>query len=495
MHGEAWVNEAIQSSDLLLALGARFDDRSVGNARGYAPRARRIHLDIDPAEIGKVVRVDVGLVGDVGRLLRALLPLVGRGGRGGWLGEIAAARAAAGSRDILNLPDDGRLHAAHVMVELRKQTGGKAVVVTDVGQHQMWEAQYYRHERPRSLITSGGLGAMGFGLPAAIGAKMARPDEEVWVIAGDGGFQMTAAELSTVAQEALPLRIAVINNGYLGMVRQWQELFYGRRYAATPMRGPDFCKLADAHGIPACRVESRGRGGRSDRGRAPDGGPRARRVSRGAGGRRLPDGAGRGEPRRDAAPAAARPAAPRRPRGKGGLSDAAHVRRAPARGAGRPHPDRVALPAPRVRRRVADARADGECRASRASRLCVDTDRAGARRLVTNLARLVDVVRVEDVTDRPVVVRDLAMIKVSASAESRADIMQLVQVFRARVVDVAADSLVIETTGTDDKVDGLLQVLRPFGVIEVVRTGRVAMCRGTLGSGTGDGAARAEGQA
>ncbi len=258
MHGEAWVNEAIQSSDLLLALGARFDDRSVGNARGYAPRARRIHLDIDPAEIGKVVRVDVGLVGDVGRLLRALLPLVGRGGRGGWLGEIAAARAAAGSRDILNLPDDGRLHAAHVMVELRKQTGGKAVVVTDVGQHQMWEAQYYRHERPRSLITSGGLGAMGFGLPAGIGAKIGRPDEEVWVIAGDGGFQMTAAELSTVAQEALPLRIAVINNGYLGMVRQWQELFYGRRYAATPMRGPDFCKLADAHGIPACRVESRG---------------------------------------------------------------------------------------------------------------------------------------------------------------------------------------------------------------------------------------------
>jgi acetolactate synthase I/II/III large subunit len=258
MHGDAWVNQAIQGADVLLALGARFDDRSVGNPRGYAPRARRIHVDIDPAEIGKVVSVEVGIVGDAGRALQALLRLVGRGDRAAWLTEIRSARSAARSRDILNLPDDGRLHAAGVMAELRKQTRGRAVIVTDVGQHQMWEAQYYRHERPRSLITSGGLGCMGFGLPAGIGAKIARPDEEVWVIAGDGGFQMTAAELSTVAQERLPLRIAVINNGYLGMVRQWQELFYGKRYAATPMPGPDFCKLADAHGIPARKVESAG---------------------------------------------------------------------------------------------------------------------------------------------------------------------------------------------------------------------------------------------
>ena len=258
MHGEAWVNQAVQGADLLLALGTRFDERSIGNPRGYAPRARRVHVDVDPAEIGKVVDVDVGIAGDLAQVLPALLALVAPGDRTPWLDEIRAARREASARDILNLPGDGRLHAAQVMADLWRQTRGKALVVTDVGQHQVWAAQYYRHERPRAFITSGGLGAMGFGLPAAIGAKIGRPDDEVWVIAGDGGFQMTAAELSTVAQEALPLRIAVINNGWLGMVRQWQELFHGKRYAATRMHGPDFCRLAEAHGIPARRVESRG---------------------------------------------------------------------------------------------------------------------------------------------------------------------------------------------------------------------------------------------
>jgi acetolactate synthase-1/2/3 large subunit len=173
------------------------------------------------------------------------------------LAAIGAERSRAGARDIQNLPDDRRLHAAHVMHDLWRETRGQAIVVTDVGQHQMWEAQYYRHERPRSLITSGGLGTMGFALPAAIGAKLARPETEVWVVAGDGGFQMTGAELATVAQERLPLRIAVVNNGYLGMVRQWQEFFYGKRYCATPISGPDFCKLAEAYSIAAARVASR----------------------------------------------------------------------------------------------------------------------------------------------------------------------------------------------------------------------------------------------
>ena len=159
--------------------------------------------------------------------------------------------------DIQSLPDNGHLYAPHVINDIWRITEGKAIIATDVGQHQMWEAQYYHHELPRTLITSGGLGTMGFGLPAAIGAKMARPDAEVWAIVGDGGFQMTQAELSTAAQEGVKVNVAVINNGYLGMVRQWQEFFYDRRYAATPLRSPDFVKIAEAHGLLGLRVEKR----------------------------------------------------------------------------------------------------------------------------------------------------------------------------------------------------------------------------------------------
>ncbi|MGA8742699.1 MAG: thiamine pyrophosphate-dependent enzyme, partial [Terracidiphilus sp.] len=168
-----------------------------------------------------------------------------------------ASKGACAVRDIRNLPDSGHLYAAHVMHDLWKATEGKAIVVTDVGQHQMWEAQYYKHDAPRTLITSGGLGTMGFALPAAMGAKIACPDKEVWVIAGDGGFQMTAAELSTIAQENLNINIAIINNGFLGMVRQWQEFFYESNYEATPLVSPDFVKLADAHGIAGRAVTTR----------------------------------------------------------------------------------------------------------------------------------------------------------------------------------------------------------------------------------------------
>jgi acetolactate synthase-1/2/3 large subunit len=257
MHGEAFANHAVQEADLLIAIGMRFDDRAVGDVAGYAPRARRIHVDIDAAEINKTVQVDVGIVGDAAAVLRALLRGLRPADRSPWLAEIEARRRRDQARDIQHLPDDGRLHAAHVMRTLWRETRGRAIVATDVGQNQMWEAQYYLHDRPRSHITSGGLGTMGFGLPAGIGAKIARPEAEVWVVAGDGGFQMTAAELATVTQEGLDLKIAVVNNGYLGMVRQWQEFFFGRRYTATPLGGPDFCLLAAAHGIPALRVDER----------------------------------------------------------------------------------------------------------------------------------------------------------------------------------------------------------------------------------------------
>ncbi len=258
MHGESWVNHAIQEADLLIACGMRFDDRVIGTPTTYSPNSKKIHIEVDPAEINKNIKVDVALVGDLRQVLEQLLPLLAGRDGSAWLKTIADSKGSAAVLDITNLPDSGHLYAAHVMHDLWRITEGKAIIVTDVGQHQMWEAQYYRHDQPRTLITSGGLGTMGFALPAAIGAKIACPDKEVWVIAGDGGFQMTACELATIVQERLNINIAIINNGYLGMVRQWQEFFYEKNYQSTPMVSPDFVKLADAHGIHGAAVRDRG---------------------------------------------------------------------------------------------------------------------------------------------------------------------------------------------------------------------------------------------
>ncbi len=257
MHGEAYANRAVQNADLLIALGMRFDDRVTGNLKTYAKTAKKIHIELDPSEIGKTVRVDLAIHGDVKNVLEQLIPRVGPGDHEAWLDQIAEWRAESEARDILKQDGSTKLLAAHVIHDLWAATDGKALMVTDVGQNQMWEAQYYPHATPRSLITSGGLGTMGFALPAAIGAKFARPDAEVWAVAGDGGFQMTQAELATLVQEGLKINIAILRNGYLGMVRQWQEFFYGRRYAATPILSPDFVKLADAYNIKALRVTSR----------------------------------------------------------------------------------------------------------------------------------------------------------------------------------------------------------------------------------------------
>src|SRR5207302_3308975 len=238
-------------------VGMRFDDRVTGDLRTYARNARKIHIEIDRAEINKNVKVDVALVGDAREVLEHLTPHIETRDHSAWIGHINEIKGDSAVRDIQSLPDTGHLYAAHVINDLWKETHGEAIVVTDVGQHQMWEAQYYHHSRPRTLITSGGLGTMGFALPAGIGAKFARPDAEVWVVVGDGGFQMTLCELATIAQENLDVNIAIINNGYLGMVRQWQEFFYEKRYAATPLVNPNFAKLAEAFGIRAATVTKR----------------------------------------------------------------------------------------------------------------------------------------------------------------------------------------------------------------------------------------------
>ena len=249
MHGEAWVNNAIQEADLLIAVGMRFDDRVTGDLRVYARNAKKIHIEVDRAEINKNVKADAAIIGDAGETLAALLPHIHERDHSAWMTHITSSKGDSAVRDIQSLPDSGHLYAAHVINDLWKVTQGNSIVVTDVGQHQMWEAQYYHHNAPRTLITSGGLGTMGFALPAAIGAKMARPDAEVWVVVGDGGFQMTMCELATIVQEKINIKIAIINNGYLGMVRQWQEFFYDKRYVATPLVAPNFAALANSFGI------------------------------------------------------------------------------------------------------------------------------------------------------------------------------------------------------------------------------------------------------
>ena len=257
MHGEASANLAIQEADLLIALGMRFDDRVTGNLKTYARNARKIHIDIDRSEINKNVKADVGIAGDLKAVLTQLLPKLPQKSHPDWIRRIRDWLEDSSERDILNYETPGKLMTAQVINDIWRLTGGNAITVTDVGQHQMLEAQYYPHQRPSTLLTSGGLGTMGFGFPAAIGAKFGQPDEEIWAIVGDGGFQMTLCEMATARQENINVNIAIINNHFLGMVRQWQELFFEKRYQATPMVNPDFCKLADAYDIPNRRVSRR----------------------------------------------------------------------------------------------------------------------------------------------------------------------------------------------------------------------------------------------
>lgn len=254
MHGMAIANMAVDSADLIIALGMRFDDRATARVSGFAPKARIIHIDIDPAEIGKNVRVDVPIVGDTRNVLRELNKQVVAQTHVDWIRQLEEWRQEHPSTTIR---EGEELLPQYVIHSICEVTDSNAIIVTGVGQNQMWSAQHFCYKKPNSLISSGGLGTMGFELPAAIGVKVGCPEETVWCVAGDGGFQMTIQELATAAQERTAVKIAILDNGFLGMVRQWQELFYERRYVATPLMGPDFVKVAEAYGIPGLRVKSR----------------------------------------------------------------------------------------------------------------------------------------------------------------------------------------------------------------------------------------------
>ncbi len=255
MHGTAYANLAVGACDLLIATGARFDDRVTGKLSQFARQARIIHIDIDPAEIGKNVPVDIPVVGDVRAVLEELLEKVPQKREEAWLAQIAEWKREYPLRyESGGHPEE--IMPPRLVEELYAVTGGQAIVASDVGQHQMWLAQYYRFEEPRRHISSGGLGTMGFGFPAGIGAAMGRPEREVWCLCGDGSFQMNAQELTTAAAYHIPVKVVICNNHYLGMVRQWQEIFYDNRYSQVDLhRSPDFVKLAEAHGVAGRRVE------------------------------------------------------------------------------------------------------------------------------------------------------------------------------------------------------------------------------------------------
>ena len=256
MHGEAYTNLALSEADLIVSLGCRFDDRLTGPVSQFARGARLVHIDVDPAEINKNVAVDLAVVGDLADVLPALTLRVEAKDRPEWLACIQDWRSESAGRDILGQESD-ELVPQYVVRQIWYATQGDTVVVSDVGQNQMWEAQYFLHHRRRGLLSSGGLGTMGFALPAAIGAQMGLPGERVWVTAGDGGFQMNIQELATIVQEKLPIKIAILNNGYLGMVRQWQQWFFEGRYSGTPLLGPDFARVAEAYGIAGLTVREK----------------------------------------------------------------------------------------------------------------------------------------------------------------------------------------------------------------------------------------------
>jgi acetolactate synthase-1/2/3 large subunit len=256
MHGMAYANWAVSDADLVIAIGMRMDDRATSKFSEFAPHARIIHIDIDPSEIGKNVRADVPIVGDVKKVLIPLIKLLKPAQHVEWLTQLDAWRKKAPM--ISNrLRNSKILLPQYVVRKIYEVTKGDAIVVSGVGQNQMWAAQHFWYDKPNSFITSGGLGTMGFELPASMGVKVGMPDETVWCIAGDGGFQMTLQELATLVQDKIGVKIAILNNGCLGMVRQWQELFYNKNYVDTPLFNPDFVKLAEAYSIPGLRVSTK----------------------------------------------------------------------------------------------------------------------------------------------------------------------------------------------------------------------------------------------
>ena len=485
MHGVYTAVTAMQKADLLVAIGARFDDRVTGQLATFAPDAKIVHVDIDPAEIGKNRVADVPIVGDCKDVTAKLLAEVTRRqdeagipDRSAWFSQLAEWQEKHPLR--YDQQPDGPLKAQYAIERLRAHAGDDAIVVAGVGQHQMWASQFWSFEKPRTWINSGGLGTMGFAVPAALGAAAGQPDRRVIAIDGDGCFQMTCQELATSTTEKIPFVTAIINNAYLGMVRQWQELFYEALLAGAPhLRRP---RLREARGglrrrRPAGRAARGGRRGDREgpRGRRPERRDRLPvRRTRDV----LPDGAGGRLERRHH-------------HGTGGAA-------APGRSGG--GADRMSLHTisvlvedkPGVLTRVAglfSARGSTSTRSrsARPSPRPVPDDDRDQRRVQAlgaghEAAEQADQ-RDQDPGARPgsAVERELMLLKVRARGDARARIMEIAEVFRVSIVDVTKTTLTVEASGKPEKLEALRELLGEYGIVELSRTGRIALSRGERG--------------
>ncbi len=472
MHGTVTGNYAVNECDLLIAVGARFDDRVTGKLSAFAPKAKVIHIDVDPAEIGKNVEPMIPIVGDAKHVLAALAKELEALE---WSPErrTPGGRSCSAWQDEYPLhyedPTDGTLAPQFVIQEIDRVTESSAVICTDVGQHQMWATQYYTYTFPRQWISSGGLGTMGFGLPSSIGAKVGRPDATVIDISGDGGFQMTVQELATAVNYDVPVVVAILNNRYLGMVRQWQDLFWNKRYSHTHFeRQPDFKMLAEAYGAVGMAVTEKDQVGRrparGDRLRA-SGGHRLQGRGRGE---RVPHGAGRQLDHRD-------------DRRRGPAQEEEVMK----------HTLCVLVEnKPGVLTRVAglfarrgfniEGLAVGPSEDPRLSRMTITIDGAEhpIDQVTKQLHKLINVVKIRDLDPAGMVAEELMLVKVSAEGDKRAEVLQIAEVFNAKIVDVERRSVVLRVVGSSQKLEALLELLKPVGILEIVRTGSIAIGRG-----------------
>ena len=522
MHGTVAAVAAMQKSDLLVALGARFDDRVTGQLSSFAPHAQIVHADIDPAEISKNRRADVPIVGDCKEVITELIDAV------------QAERAEHGARrpDAVvgpssttcvrryplgyDWPADGSLSPEYVIERIGQIAGPDAVYAAGVGQHQMWAAQFIKYEKPRTWLNSGGLGTMGFAVPAAMGAKMARPDAVVWCIDGDGCFQMTNQELATCAIEGIPIKVAVINNGNLGMVRQWQNLFYDERYSNTDLgthkhRIPDFKLLAEAMGCVGLRAESKDEVDRViQQAMEINDQPVVIDFVVGADAQVWPMvAAGTGNDEIMAA-RNIRPLfdgdelvpADARLRGGDTRHRHGHRRRGHGRGARRQPALRgdvmierhtlsvLVEDKPGVLARVSglfsrrgfniESLAVGPTEHPDVSRMTivVAVDDFPLEQVTKQLNKLIHVIKIVELEPAASVQRELLLVKVRADPGVRSQVLEIVDLFRAKAVDVTPEAVTIEATGTAEKIAALLQNLEPYGIREMVQSGTIAVGRG-----------------